>query len=65
MKEKVQFEISKENLQRLNRISEFLKIETSQLVELAFQEFFLMVQDNTEIFLKEIGFYEKLKKQIP
>ncbi|MFO8017878.1 MAG: hypothetical protein R6U96_04540 [Promethearchaeia archaeon] len=64
MKEKIQLEISKENNRRLTAISQFLDLPLSHLAELAFQELFLMIQDDTDIFLKEIGFYEKLHKQI-
>jgi hypothetical protein len=64
MKEKIQLEIERDKFERLNLVSKFLDIDLSDLLEFAFQELFLMIRDQTDIFLEEIGFYEKLTKQI-
>lgn len=64
MKEKIELEIAKDKFERLNLVSKFLDIDLSDLLELAFQELFMMIRDQTDIFLEEIGFYEKLTRQI-
>lgn len=64
MKKKIQLELPKEDLQRLNSIRRLLNVGLSDLVELGCHELFLMIKDDTDIFLKEIGYYKKLQNHV-
>lgn len=64
MEEPRKIEIRDDVYSKLQRLSNKLGVEISELMEIAFDEFFELVCYETEIFLEKIGLIESLKNVI-